>query len=72
MMRVVDILDVVEGDAYLVVCNDSIIRYLVAEFNLIGLEGDILLKELVFIDMHGSEQYRTANPELIFDIGVNN
>lgn len=61
-MKVHDREDVVDGENYFVVCEDGVVRYLVAEFS----DGDFL--EFAFYDVHGDEQYRTYNPHLIYTL----
>lgn len=67
-MILIDEDDVVNGEVYFVVCDDGVLRYLTAEFRMIGIDNDVEFKEYVFYNVDGREQYRTYSPEKIFKL----
>lgn len=61
-MREIEDNDVSIGKYYFVVCDDGVVRYLVAE-----LQENLSFVEYVFYDVHGEEQYRTYSPFLVLE-----
>lgn len=56
--------DVVIGNTYIIVCDDGVVRYLIAE----ECNNNTKLTEYVYYNVHGVEKYRTYSPDKIFKI----